>query len=265
MTQITQHTLDYAPPPRWHQRRWRRLLLVVLLLLLSGSVWRWGAFVFNRASVLYWQHECMTFAQPEDRVVYDEGPKAGLLLSERGYLRYSKTTEPMGNRYRVMRLLEPAFAGEPPVVWMSNNWKHFSDAVPCWPWADGATLFSHELISRTGVNRLVIIQRTPGIEDGLFLLGIDLDQAVFIPGTLRNDPRPVGRMYNFSGHLITHTSPQNLRIYAGQSDPADASHFTIRYEQWGQSDTLDGWLKDDGSGVTVAPRKRPTPPNGVLH
>jgi hypothetical protein len=38
--------------------------------------------------------------------------------------------------------------------------------------------------------------------------------------------------------------PPRVRVYAGQIDPQDASHFTIRYEMWGQSDVLDGWLND---------------------
>jgi hypothetical protein len=35
------------------------------------------------------------------------------------------------------------------------------------------------------------------------------------------------------------------RIYAGQLDPEDASHFTIDYEARGRRHTIDGWLRDD--------------------
>jgi hypothetical protein len=37
-----------------------------------------------------------------------------------------------------------------------------------------------------------------------------------------------------------------FRIYAGQTDPADASHFTIDYEFDGAKGTIHGRLKDDG-------------------
>jgi hypothetical protein len=50
--------------------------------------------------------------------------------------------------------------------------------------------------------------------------------------------------------------PPKMRMYAGQIDPNDASHFTIRYEIWGQSDVLDGYL-DDKDQVTLKPRQLP--------
>src|SRR5207237_5055150 len=42
-------------------------------------------------------------------------------------------------------------------------------------------------------------------------------------------------------------TPFPLRIYAGQPDPADESHFTIAYEINDQKDILDGYLQNDGS------------------
>jgi hypothetical protein len=52
------------------------------------------------------------------------------------------------------------------------------------------------------------------------------------------------------------TTPPQVRIYAGQVDPADASHFTIRYEMWGQTDVLDGRL-DNNDGITLRQRSQP--------
>jgi len=37
------------------------------------------------------------------------------------------------------------------------------------------------------------------------------------------------------------------RLYAGQLDPIDESHFTIRYELDGKSGVIDGWLMPDDS------------------
>jgi hypothetical protein len=48
-------------------------------------------------------------------------------------------------------------------------------------------------------------------------------------------------------------------MYAGQPDPADPSHFTIRYQMWGQEDVLDGRL-DDNDNVTLTPRHSPQMP-----
>lgn len=45
----------------------------------------------------------------------------------------------------------------------------------------------------------------------------------------------------------------HIRVYAGQPDSADESHFTIRYEINNKNDIIDGYLQDDGS-VTLACR-----------
>jgi hypothetical protein len=52
-----------------------------------------------------------------------------------------------------------------------------------------------------------------------------------------------------------------LRVYAGQADPADASHFTIAYQLDGKAGTIDGWAKD--TGVVLRPREgAPVAPDG---
>jgi hypothetical protein len=39
----------------------------------------------------------------------------------------------------------------------------------------------------------------------------------------------------------------SLRFFAGQPEPDDESHFTIRYETTEGSGTIDGWLMPDDS------------------
>jgi hypothetical protein len=48
-----------------------------------------------------------------------------------------------------------------------------------------------------------------------------------------------------SVHLSATEGP--LRLFAGQADANDASHFTIDYVLGDQKGVIDGWLKDDGS------------------
>jgi hypothetical protein len=50
-------------------------------------------------------------------------------------------------------------------------------------------------------------------------------------------------------HPSVHLSPTEgpLRLFAGQLDPNDASHFTIDYVIGDQKGVIDGWLKEDGS------------------
>jgi hypothetical protein len=44
-----------------------------------------------------------------------------------------------------------------------------------------------------------------------------------------------------------------LRVFAGQPDPADGSHFTIAYELDGRKGTIDGWVRD--TGIHLRPRE----------
>jgi hypothetical protein len=44
-----------------------------------------------------------------------------------------------------------------------------------------------------------------------------------------------------------------LRIYAGQPDPEDASHFTIAYVLDGRPGTIDGWVRNNG--LELRPRE----------
>jgi hypothetical protein len=51
-----------------------------------------------------------------------------------------------------------------------------------------------------------------------------------------------------------------LRLYAGQPDPVDSSHFTIPYETTSGRGTIDGWLQADDTvkmQVRDGPAKQP--------
>ena len=71
---------------------------------------------------------------------------------------------------------------------------------------------------------------------------------------------------------ISLTKQNRMRLYAGQPDPADASHFTIKYEIDHVPGTIDGWLQPDdtvklqvrdGPAVSLSnpPAAALTPPN----
>jgi hypothetical protein len=53
-----------------------------------------------------------------------------------------------------------------------------------------------------------------------------------------------------------------LRVFPGQPDPLDESHFTIPYDAGGVTGTIDGWLQADDSVRLVVrdgPAAPPTP------
>jgi hypothetical protein len=145
-------------------------------------------------------------------------------------------------------------AGHVPACWDAFA-KHLSP--PAGP--AGAFLFMRERTSPAGVRRLVILQRTVGkAPRPSFWIGVDLDAALLEPGTATMPPRwaPIQQFaFAFSGQVPA-TSPR-LRMFAGQADPADASHFTIGYELDGEPGTIDGWLQADGRGLRIQVRDRP--------
>jgi hypothetical protein len=50
--------------------------------------------------------------------------------------------------------------------------------------------------------------------------------------------------------------PQAAIVHAGQPDPADGSHFTLRLVIKSHEQILDGWLRDD-ERVVIEPRNAP--------
>jgi hypothetical protein len=104
-------------------------------------------------------------------------------------------------------------------------------------------------------------------EDGMFSAMNSPVTALSLAPLNNSDPITTGVSPN-STLMPAHWSPppkaglpgkvtidyrNQFRVYAGQSDPADASHFTIAYDLDGQAGVVDGWLKPDGS-VVLEPR-----------
>jgi hypothetical protein len=93
-----------------------------------------------------------------------------------------------------------------------------------------------------------------------FAHNFDCILAAITPGDFSSRPKHEwksneSRIHPIDGYKV----PLAVRIYAGQPDPNDPSHFTIRYQMWGKEDILDGRLGNDDQ-VTLTPRNRPTEP-----
>jgi hypothetical protein len=50
---------------------------------------------------------------------------------------------------------------------------------------------------------------------------------------------------------------EDLRFYAGQPDPIDPSHFTMRYNLKGQPGIIDAHLNNAGDNITIKVRSGP--------
>jgi hypothetical protein len=132
-----------------------------------------------------------------------------------------------------------------------------------------ALLFAHERTSSGGNTRLVLmemeIQLVPKSRSGNehdIQIKRRLRYRICEDNLLGNSPRVLRYGQSLSieqsddrgfipvrwsdGTLRADRSPQNnLRIFAGQPDANDRSHFTIDYTLGGKRNTIDGWLTDD--------------------
>ena len=80
------------------------------------------------------------------------------------------------------------------------------------------------------------------------------------PAPAGSSRTPAGRAFvAVVGHFATAE-----RVYAGQPDPSDPSHFVIEIESGGRRHTVDGWLQDDDtpllqlrSSAPITGRKNP--------
>ena len=238
-------TLAYAPSQTisfW--RRLRRALGICLLITVALVGWKWGLLAWNRALVVYHQHQCLSYTAPADQVVFDTDPgRIAKLASDSNYI----VAGGMASRRRL------------------TNWDsylaRFRSLMGLARPANNPILFMHERKSPNGTVRLVVVERTAGLsEPAYFILGFDVDGLAIEPGTITRPPH--WQPFGWDIDVIYNPGPhRDIRIYAGQVDPADASHFTIRYESGGKTNIADGNLGDDGE-VHLAARPLPVSGNG---
>jgi len=77
--------------------------------------------------------------------------------------------------------------------------------------------------------------------------------TVVRPASLNSSPAGMGPLIiNLDAGSYRETD--RLEWFAGQPDPTDDSHFTIRFELNGKPGIVDGWLKDDDT-VAIETRK----------
>ena len=249
-TTTAQPHLDYAPgAPVRRRRRVRRLVTIVILVGLTIAGWRYGPRAWQRVRLLDAQHRCLAYSPPADLVAYESAtPQASALLARPGYV--------------VLPTFGAAGPGPvagyrpPPLTDLEARIGGALTGGPC------AVLFMHELRDGAGDRRLVIVFRDARSIGPLFeVFGISV--LVMNPATFRTELRPTpkaivkGWVYNGPGWNLP---AGDLRFYAGQIDPNDAAHFTIRYKMESQEGIVDGRLNATGDDVDIKVISGPAAP-----
>lgn len=241
--------------------------------------------VAHRAEVkrnLAIQQQCLSYSEPASKAVWEEDPeRAAKLLAGAGY----QAIVPSGGPGSVLHEVVPPLAVALMPKFVPES---IFSGLQFSPAANAALLFLHGRQASAQPQRLVAVciycslQATEvgGLANQSFDGNLTKWQYLVANsfGTQNDDgiPTPDGPPYlslqmqpNAGGtgmpvHWTAATQPgdpgklkvqykQQLRVYAGQPDPADASHFTINYVLDGQPGVIDGWLKADGS-VALRPR-----------
>lgn len=109
------------------------------------------------------------------------------------------------------------------------------------------TIFLGERTTPSGQKHLVGVDITGWSRGGPLILFTYA--RTFTPVTFAQLPK----MTSSTPSLNLSRTEGILRLYAGQPDPDNPSHFTIRYTLDDQENIIDGWLKDDRS-VLLEPR-----------
>lgn len=219
MSKQSKRVLHYDTTGRdeaWRTKlsRWRVPCAVLSALAAFALLY----FFWSELEEAYWHHRCMVYTQSPDRVIYEDDPVK------------MKTLRALDDRYW------PTLYGEA-VTYNSESWLEMRKERVL---ADIA--FMHERTGHADNHRLVVVyfneifvyDHKSRERSGLKLTGCSLlPSETFHSATLNPQyttiPHPHGVM----------------RMFAGQCDLKDESHFTIRYEIDKQPCMIDGWLQSD--------------------
>ena len=238
--------LEYASGPVHRGRILRRVIriaVLVTLLVAAATSYRWTPPARQRAQLLYWQRQCLNYSRSPDRIVYDsEHPPADFAAEfPRCLIKFEQMVPNSG----------PSVG---PLGWQSVSTRVVSNT----PYIS----FLHERKSKGGTVRLVVI--------GEPVEGVTWHDT-YTPTGVFGQPAPA-QNFTDDGYSILldpffvsadlNYQPHRLRVYAGQTDPNDESHFTIAYMVNEKSDVIDGYLQDDGSikiAFCAGPSRRQRP------
>jgi len=203
--------------------------------------WHWGRPLWRHAAYLYHQRQTLAYAAPPDQVVFEGDPNRAATLIVSG--RYGRVAPlPWSERYDPPLGATPgngaALHKPPPVVAMGLAAARDEHVV----------VFAHHRRSPGGRERLVVVVGTCYIvhyEQGVTLRGQAYSPAGWIPGLRAQRTERLRDEQTVRAGLR-----QVLRVFAGQADPADESHFTIRYQMDGREGVVDGWLRDPAPWTT---------------
>jgi hypothetical protein len=239
--------LEYSP--RTHttrRRRLRNVVVVTIVLTIAICAFKWGSTAVRRVKFEYAWHKGSTLCLPADQVVYEDNWAASARL-----LKLPDYRPPSRILFDPPWYPHPPQGFVPPALYAPEFLSNFECAS-----AKGsfASVFLHSRVSSRGETAVV------GVDAGSAALS---PEHAVVVGAFRYVRGPLsatvsGNRFDKLVFFSLHRGV-SFRIYAGQCDRINASHFTIRFCVDDKEGTMDGWLRDltpaqdnrFGKGTTV--------------
>jgi len=241
--------LDYAATPPWHSRRRTRRILIIGVCLISVitsayiTCQHFRPIIQRNLAVAELHEKCLNYTIPPEQIVYEENhgipTTAGAGNAPPPTYTISGVLPPdmggMMSRDFAWYWLYPRFLSKQPAIWRSISTIQFDHL-----------LFLHGRRATGSSLRLVSVEIRPGIlhAEPPPMHTCLIQIRVIRPGSVFSTGQELSvQRLNSIGDLSN--PPFGLRIYGGQIDPNDASHFTIDFI-WpvvNERRTVDGWLQ----------------------
>ena len=230
MTAPTPSPVGYAPPPRGAAlRRWRRPLLLLGLIAMAASAFSWGPALLRHMELLRLQRRCMNYARPPHEVARE-----------------------------IPAPFDPVRAQATEHV--VSDWEKLYAAISPPGKTPAANIFLHELRNRRGGRRLVAVDAGSwDVLSSVLTESISFTWRTVRPGNAVTKPELLAQA---TVHRHVNPFSEGVRIWTGQADPHDPSHFTFEFQVGDRRGTFDGWLQDDDTVLIQVrhPLQRVTPP-----
>ena len=224
--------LPYRGPADFAARRrriGRRVVMAVATLAVACAAYLWVRPFVERRWQQYWHDRCAAYTAPADQVVLRAGPRdpARPRPPAREFIDLSSDQIDLAQR-------------RPP-----SCWTRLARARPdIAPFQEVSPVFLHRRKAGQGPERLVCLGRSTSwsADKGVLIYLEAVFSTPSDPVPLRRSSRAVMAIWDAKPEMLSGAG--GLVLYAGQPDPDDESHFTIRYELGGVSGTIDGWLRE---------------------
>ena len=192
-----------------------------MLLVAIGFVVTSTPSVIRRVQLLTLQRKLLDYTAPADQIIFDTRTNSFPKLQR---------SDP--------NLISGNMGAVPCVGRVPSTWRSYRSFLsPLSPPNALATVFTHRLLSPSGIERLVVVELYPPNSNHNAPL---LVAWSITPGGLWKSPIGIP-----AGSISLHDASSEMTFFAGYSDPKRQDHFTIRYQVGSQSKTIDGWLQTD--------------------